>query len=184
MHTRVFGLDVNSMNHTYAYSRVDCKIKFRMVSVQHFINEAPVLALICSQTLCVIFFCQSTTSQLLPLPSSVWPSWPWAVSASWGLLGKAETTCWDQLACSLLLQVSTMLNWIYLLQIFFCILCNLTGTMLLRMRELSLLARYVYTHEEIVIVTEALLCHRMTATGQDTDNKRIINKYTNRQCTK
>ncbi len=29
------------MNQTYAYSRDDRKIKFRMVSVQHFINEAP-----------------------------------------------------------------------------------------------------------------------------------------------
>ncbi len=29
------------MNQTYAYSRDDSKIKFRMVSVQHFINEAP-----------------------------------------------------------------------------------------------------------------------------------------------
>ncbi len=27
-------------------------------------------------------------------------------------------------------------------------------------------------------------CNRMTATGQDTDNKRTIYKYTNRQCTK
>ncbi len=29
------------MNQTYAYSRYDRKIKFRMVSPQHFINEAP-----------------------------------------------------------------------------------------------------------------------------------------------
>ncbi len=29
------------MNQTYAYSRYDRKIKFRMVSAQHFINEAP-----------------------------------------------------------------------------------------------------------------------------------------------
>ncbi len=29
------------MNHTYAYLRNDHKIKFRMVSAQHFINEAP-----------------------------------------------------------------------------------------------------------------------------------------------
>ncbi len=29
------------MNHMYAYLRNDRKIKFRMVSVQHFINEAP-----------------------------------------------------------------------------------------------------------------------------------------------
>ncbi len=27
-------------------------------------------------------------------------------------------------------------------------------------------------------------CNRMTAMGQDTDNKRTIYKYTNRQCTK
>ncbi len=32
---------VHSMNQTYAYSRYDRKIKFRMVSAQHFINEAP-----------------------------------------------------------------------------------------------------------------------------------------------
>ncbi len=29
------------MNHMYAYSRDNRKIKFRMASVQHFINEAP-----------------------------------------------------------------------------------------------------------------------------------------------
>ncbi len=29
------------MNRTYAYLRNDRKIKFRMVSAQHFINEAP-----------------------------------------------------------------------------------------------------------------------------------------------
>ncbi len=29
------------MNRSYAYLRYDRKIKFRMVSVQHFINEAP-----------------------------------------------------------------------------------------------------------------------------------------------
>jgi len=33
-------------------------------------------------------------------------------------------------------------------------------------------------------VTEAPQCNRITATGQDTDNKSIIYKYTNRQCTK
>ncbi len=38
-------------------------------------------------------------------------------------------------------------------------------------REWALLARYVYTYEEFVIVTEAPQCNRMTATGQDTDNK-------------
>ncbi len=38
---RVFCSYVHSMNHTYAYLRNDCKIKFRMVSAQHFINEAP-----------------------------------------------------------------------------------------------------------------------------------------------
>ncbi len=48
--------------------------------------------------------------------------------------------------------------------------------------EWALLARYVYTYEEFVIVTEAPQCNRMTATGQDTDNKRTI-QYTNRQCT-
>ncbi len=50
--------------------------------------------------------------------------------------------------------------------------------------EWALLARYVYTYKEFVIVTEAPQCNRMTATGQDTDNKIIIYKYTNRQCTK
>ncbi len=33
----------SEMNHTYAYLRNKWKIKFRMVSVQHFINVAPVL---------------------------------------------------------------------------------------------------------------------------------------------
>ncbi len=45
---------------------------------------------------------------------------------------------------------------------------------------MSFIARYVYTYEEFVIVTEVSKCDRMTATGQDTDNK----EYTNRQCTK
>ncbi len=36
-----------------------------------------------------------------------------------------------------------------------------------RMR-MSFIARYVYTYEEFVIVTEAPQCNRMT--GQDTDN--------------
>ncbi len=40
----------------------------------------------------------------------------------------------------------------------------------IRMR-MSVIARYVYTYEEFVIVTEAPQCNRMTATGQDTDNK-------------
>ncbi len=42
--------------------------------------------------------------------------------------------------------------------------------------ELALLARYVYTYKEFVIVTQAPQCNRKTATGQDTDNKRIIYK--------
>ncbi len=42
--------------------------------------------------------------------------------------------------------------------------------------EWALLARYVYTYEEFVIVTEAPQCNRMTATGQDTDDKIIIYK--------
>ncbi len=37
--------------------------------------------------------------------------------------------------------------------------------------EWALLARYVYTYEEFVIVTEAPQCNRKTTTGQDTDNK-------------
>ncbi len=44
--------------------------------------------------------------------------------------------------------------------------------------EWALLARYVYTYEEFAIVTEAPQCNRMTVTRQDTDNKRIIYKYT------
>ncbi len=50
--------------------------------------------------------------------------------------------------------------------------------------EWALLTRYVYTYEEFVIVTEAPQCNRITVTEQDTDNKRTIEKYTNRQCTK
>ncbi len=34
-------MHVHSMNHMYAYLRDDRKIKFRMVPVQYFINEAP-----------------------------------------------------------------------------------------------------------------------------------------------
>ncbi len=37
----VFCLYVHSMNQTFAYSRYDSKIKFRMVSAQYFINEDP-----------------------------------------------------------------------------------------------------------------------------------------------
>ncbi len=40
----------------------------------------------------------------------------------------------------------------------------------------DLLARYVYTYKEFVIVTEAQQCNRMTATGQDTHNKITIYK--------
>ncbi len=47
---------------------------------------------------------------------------------------------------------------------------------------MSFIARYVYTYKEFVIVTEAPQCNRMTATGQDTDNKKNIYKYT--KCTK
>ncbi len=39
--TSVFCSYVHSMNHMYAYSRYNRKIKFRLVSAQHFINEAP-----------------------------------------------------------------------------------------------------------------------------------------------
>ncbi len=41
----VFCSYVHSMNQTYAYSKYDRKIKFRMVSAHHFINEAPGLLL-------------------------------------------------------------------------------------------------------------------------------------------
>ncbi len=37
----IFCAYTHSMNRTYAYLRDDRKIKFRMVSVQHFITEAP-----------------------------------------------------------------------------------------------------------------------------------------------
>ncbi len=47
---------------------------------------------------------------------------------------------------------------------------------LLSEAEWALLARYVYTYEDFVIVTKAPQCNRMTATGQDTDNKRTIYK--------
>ncbi len=40
------------MNQTYAYSRYDRKIKFRMVSAQHFINEAPGVFQACLLSLC------------------------------------------------------------------------------------------------------------------------------------
>ncbi len=42
---------------------------------------------------------------------------------------------------------------------------------------------YVYTYKEFVIVTEAPQYNRMTATGQDTDNKKNTNNP-NKQCTK
>ncbi len=41
MRTHISFSYVHSMNHMYAYLIDDRKIKFRMVSVQHFINEAP-----------------------------------------------------------------------------------------------------------------------------------------------
>ncbi len=41
MRTRDFCLYVHSMNRTYTYLRNDRKTKFRMVSAQHYINEAP-----------------------------------------------------------------------------------------------------------------------------------------------
>ncbi len=41
---------------------------------------------------------------------------------------------------------------------------------------LALLARYIYTYKEFVIVTEAQQCNRMTVTGQDTYNKITIYK--------
>ncbi len=37
---------------------------------------------------------------------------------------------------------------------------------------MSFIARYVYTYEEFVLVTEAPQCDRMTVTRQDTDNKK------------
>ncbi len=43
--------------------------------------------------------------------------------------------------------------------------------------RMSFIARYVYSYKKFVIVIEAPECNRMTATGQDTDNKLIIYKY-------
>ncbi len=40
--------------------------------------------------------------------------------------------------------------------------------------RISFIARYVCTYEEFVLVTEASQCNRRTATGQNTDNKKII----------
>ncbi len=37
---------------------------------------------------------------------------------------------------------------------------------------MSFIARYVYTYEEFVFMTEAPQCNRMTVTGQNTDNKK------------
>ncbi len=47
---------VHSMNHLYAYLRVDRKINFTMVSVQHFINEAHGLSTLHSKMLLFILF--------------------------------------------------------------------------------------------------------------------------------
>ncbi len=49
---------------------------------------------------------------------------------------------------------------------------------------MSFIARYVYTYEEFVVVTEAPQCIRMTATWQDTDNKIIIYNIDNVQKSK
>ncbi len=43
--------------------------------------------------------------------------------------------------------------------------------------QLALLAKYVCTYKEFVIVTEAPQFNRMTAIGQYTDNNRTIYKY-------
>ncbi len=40
------------------------------------------------------------------------------------------------------------------------------------------------SNKEFIIGTDAPQCNRMTVTGQDTDNKRTIYKYINRQCIK
>ncbi len=45
---RVFCSYIHSMNRMYAYLRNDRKIKFRTVSAQHFINEAPGVIRLCS----------------------------------------------------------------------------------------------------------------------------------------
>ncbi len=40
--------------------------------------------------------------------------------------------------------------------------------------RISFIARFVCTYEEFVLVTVAPQCDKMTATGQDTDNKKTI----------
>ena len=53
-----------------------------------------------------------------------------------------------------------------------------TRNMLFRIRiriRMSFIARYVYTYEEFVFVTEAPQYNRMTATEHKTHNKRIKN---------
>ncbi len=42
----------------------------------------------------------------------------------------------------------------------------------IKQQNQNVLARYVYAYKEFVIVTEAPQCNRMTATGQNTDNKK------------
>ncbi len=49
--------------------------------------------------------------------------------------------------------------------------------------EWALLARYVYTDEDCVIVTEGPQCNRMTVTEQDTDYKIIMYKIAKTQYT-
>ncbi len=39
---------------------------------------------------------------------------------------------------------------------------------------MSCIARYVYTYEDIFVVTEAPQCNRMTVTGQHTDNTKTV----------
>ncbi len=53
----------------------------------------------------------------------------------------------------------------------------------IRIKMSFILARYVYTYEEFVIVTEAPQCNRMTVTGEDTVNKRTMYKMAETQYT-
>ncbi len=50
--------------------------------------------------------------------------------------------------------------------------------------RISFISRYVCTYEEFVLVTVAPQCNRITATGQDTDNKKICTNIQNGQYAK
>ncbi len=47
------------------------------------------------------------------------------------------------------------------------------------MFRIRIIISFIARYEEFVLVTEAPQCNRMSVTGQDTDNKKIMYKYTN-----